>query len=247
MNVNEFIFGNETPQNKLKALDAASSSEIRQTTEKTILRIFKECCDGRDRFYIKEDAGNNWDSTIEFIYESKGHAYLCLYVQSTKTDSSDFVSFNEFNRDTFRGYCENLKMRYTYNSNDIVNVIRAILKEYVNYTYIEKDARERRKLKESVCVRGINPLIDKYYDKWDLKYMAGKPISRYASNDSITRYKGYYNGKDVLKQYVEDNLDSLVGLPDAELVKVLDEVWKKEFDKFKKTFDVYEYKKSLWW
>ncbi len=247
MNVNVFLFGNETAANKLKALDAASSGEIRQTTEKTILRIFKECCDGKDRFYIKQNAGNNWDSTIEFIYESKGHAYLCLYVQSTKTDSSDFVSFNEFNKATFHGYCEYLKMRYTYNSDDIVNVIRAILKEYVYYTYIEKNERERRKLKESVCKRGVNPLIDKYFDKWKLGHMVGSPISKYTSNDSLTKYKGYYNGKDALKRYVEGNLDALVGLSDEELAKVLNEVWMKEYDKFKKTFDVHEYKKSLWW
>jgi hypothetical protein len=255
INVNEFIFGRTKAEKKLQVLDAMSDNDIRKTSDATILRIYKECrgkdSDGKpnDRFWIKCDrrAGNNWNSTIEFIYESKGHAYLCLYVQSTKTDSSDFVSFNEFNKATFHGYCEYLKMRYTYNSDDIVNVIRDILKEYVYYTYIEKNERERRKLKECVCKRGVNPLIDKYFDKWKLGHMVGSPISKYTSNDSLTKYKGYYNGKDALKRYVEGNLDALVGLSDEELAKVLNEVWMKEYDKFKKTFDVHEYKKSLWW
>ena len=220
-NVNEFVFGRTKAEKKLEVLDTLSKQELRKVTDKTILRIYKECrgkdSDGKpyDRFRIdcSRRAGNNWNSTIEFIYEHRGKAYLCLYVQNCSTDTSECVMYDRFNGETeFRGFSDRLNTSFKYDSTDIANVIRCILKEFVYYKYIERAERERReKVAALLHYKIYNPVCNQFYDEWRCKYEG------YGFNCSTPRTDRYHRAEKAVKEYVEEHADELFGKSAEEL------------------------------
>lgn len=230
-NVNEFVFGRTKAEKKLKVLDNLSDSELRKVTNETMLRIYKECrgkdSDGKpyDRFRIdcSRRAGNNWNSTIEFLYEYNGKPYLCLYVQNSSTDSSECVSYGEFKGSAkYRGYCDRLTMFFTYNSEDIANVIRCILKEFVYYKYIERAERERRERIAKVLHWKIyNPVCNQFYDEWRCKYESGGVFR------STPRLDRYHRAEKAVKEYVEQHIDELDGKTTEELQAIYRKIFRE--------------------
>lgn len=223
-----FIFDNNIkPQDKLVMIDKMSDADVRKTTSATMMRIYNECKgDGRDRFCIDCDRreGNHWDSTIEFLYEYKGQPYLCIYVQNSSTDSSTCDSYANFNRgERYNGYCEYLNKRFIYDSEDIANVIRCILKEYVYYTYIEKDAREMaKKMDEIGGYKVINPLLNALYKKHDIWH----------SSDTSWKRKAYFHAEKTLKSYIKDNFNELYGKSIDELNEIYREILDKAYNSY---------------
>ena len=225
-NINEFIFGRTRAEKKLEVLDSLNGQELRKVTNDTILRIYKECrgkdSDGKpnDKFYIKNDrrAGNClggsrfWNSTIEFIYEYKGKAYIDFYVQNCKTDWGENVSYERFKANTeFRGYSDHLDTYFRYDSTDIANVIRCILKEFVYYKYIERAERERReRIAKVLHYKIYNPVCNQFYDEWRCKYENGW-------DRSTPRTDRYHRAEKAVKEYVEQHIDELDGKTPEEL------------------------------
>lgn len=230
ININEFIFGRTKAEKKLEVLDQLSGNDLRKATNETILRIFKECRgkddEGkpRDKFYIsnKRAAGNNWNSTIEFIHEYKGRACIEFYVQNTKTDWGESVEYNTFKSGTeFRGYCSYLSTSFRYNSDDIANVIRCILKEFVYYKYIERAEREHKeKIAALLHWKIVNPVYNKFYDLWRCKYDGGYPG---APHDRIDRY---HRAEKAVKGYVAEHVDELTGKSAEELQKIYSDIFR---------------------
>ena len=222
IDINKFLFSRTKAEKKLKVLDRLSGSELRKVTNETMLRIYNECRGDRDRFYINSDrrAGNDWNSTIEFIYEYKGRAYVCLYVQNSSTDSSECVSYGEFNGSTkYRGYCDRLTMFFTYNSEDIANVIRCILKEYVYYKYIEKDERERaERIRKTLCEGKYGHICDEFYTDWRCWY-----------EDCFHRPRTdrYYRAKNAVENYFTEHIDELYGKPADELQTLIRKIFRE--------------------
>jgi len=234
--INEFIFGRTKPEKKLEVLDSLSGAELRNATNETILRIYKECrgkdSDGnpRDRFMIENDrrAGNRlggrgfWNSLIEFIYEYNGRAYIMFYVQNTKTDSSEGVSYTTFKSGAeYRGYCDYLGTYFRYDSNDIANVIRCILKEYVYYTYIEKPERERKeRIAKVLHYKIANPVWNQFYNEWRCKY----EDSWRGSTPNTDRY---HRAADAVRKYVEEHIDELDGKSAEELQAIYRRIFRE--------------------
>lgn len=230
INVNEFIFGRTKAEKKLEVLNQLSGNELCKATNETILRIFKECRgkddEGkpRDKFYIKNDrrAGNKWNSTIEFIHEYKGRACIEFYVQNTKTDWGESVEYNTFKSGTeFRGYCSYLGTSFRYNSNDIANVIRCILKEFVYYKYIERAERERREnIGKLLNYKIYNPVCNQFYDEWRCKY-------EMHSWSNTPRLDRYHRAEKAVKAYVEEHADELIGKPAEELQEIYRRIFRE--------------------
>jgi hypothetical protein len=229
-NVNEFIFGRTKAEKKLEVLDNLSANDLRMATNDTILRIFKECRgkddDGkpRDKFYIsnKRAAGNNWNSTIEFIHEYKGRACIEFYVQNTKTDWGESVEYNTFKSGTeFRGYCSHLGTSFRYDSNDIANVIRCILKEFVYWKYIERAEREHKeKIAALLNWKIANPVYNKFYDLWRCKYESGGCFRDTPNTDR------YHRAEKAVKGYVAEHVDELTGKSAEELQKIYSDIFR---------------------
>ena len=225
IDINKFLFSRTKAEKKLKVLDRLSGTELRKVTNETMLRIYKECCEGRDRFYIKSDrrAGNDWNSTIEFIYEYKGRAYVCLYVQNSSTDSSECVSYGEFNGSAkYRGYCDRLTMFFTYNSEDIANVIRCILKEYVYWKYIEKDERERaERIRKTLYEVGrYGHICDEFYTDWRCRYEG------FGFMSPTPRTDRYHRAKKAVENYFTEHIDELYGKPADELQALIRKIFR---------------------
>lgn len=230
ININEFLFSRTRAEKKLETIKQMSDEEIRKATSETILRIYKECrskdCDGKpnDRFWIASNrrVGNNWNSTIEFIYENNGKACLCLYVQNSSTDSSTCESYDTFNRyNRYEGYCHNLNKHFTYNADDIARTIRCILMEYVYWKYIEKDERERKeKVNKLLHYKIFNPVLNKFYEDWGCKYQGGYPG---APHDRIDRY---HRAEKAVKSYVEVHADELMGKSVDELQGIYKDIFR---------------------
>jgi hypothetical protein len=236
-NVNEFIFGRTKAEKKLEVLDNLSGSELRKATNETILRIFKECrgkdSDGKpyDKFYIKNDrrAGNClggsrfWNSTIEFIHEYRGKACIEFYVQNTKTDWGESVDYDRFKANTeFRGYSDYLNTYFRYDSTDIANVIRCILKEFVYYKYIERAERERReKVAALLHWKIYNPVCNQFYDEWRCKYDGGYPGAPHSRIDR------YHRAEKAVKGYVQEHADELFGKSAEELQAIYRKIFRE--------------------
>lgn len=216
ININEFLFGRTKAEKKLAVINSLDDTQIRKTTADTILRIYKECRGKRDRFYIAPDRreGNNWNSTIESVSECKKKAELCLYVQSTNTDSSVCVYYSEFNSGpNYHGYCHMLNKSFTYNAADIARTIRCILCEYIYYKYIEREERETQEK--------INSLLrfsaeDFYFKKWDCWH-------RMDFNEDLR--KKYYSGKKAEKEYATAHVHELTGKSEDELKEIFKKVF----------------------
>ena len=222
ININEFLFGRTKAEKKLEVIKNLSAKEVMNVNDATIIRIYKECRDGRDRFYINSErrVGNNCNSTIEFIYEYQGRAILMLYIQNSSTDSSISKSLSEFKRGgTWYGH---IAGSYTYNSEDIVRTLRCILMEYVYWKYIERADRE--KAKKLAAIAGwqiINPVVDYFYKNMRLDNL---PFS-YAT--TTPRYDQYCKGKKALEEYPKEHFDELYGKSVEELQAIYKQVFRK--------------------
>jgi len=222
ININEFLFGRTKAEKKLEVIKNLSTKEVMNVNDATIIRIYKECRDGRDRFYINSErrVGNDWNSTIEFIYEYQGRAFLMLYIQNSSTDSSISKSLSDFKRGgTWYGH---IRGSYTYNSEDIVRTLRCILMEYVYWKYIER--AEREKEKKLAAIAGwqiINPVVDYFYKNMRLDNL---PFS-YAT--TTPRYNQYCKGKKALEEYPKEHFDELYGKSVEELQAIYKQVFRK--------------------
>lgn len=220
INIQDFIFGDMTPEEKLEIINKIGNEQIRRIKESTILRIIEECKNNNGEFRINLDrrAGNHWNSNIEYLYIYKGKAIIMFYVQDDSTDTSMSESYEVFNsKQTFRGHCR--LGSFQYNSSDIAEVIRCILAEYVYYTYIEKNEREvYRRLDSIAGWKVTNPVFNYFFEKWDCWH-------RMDYNENLR--KAYYAGKKAVEEYAKEHLNELYGKPENEL----QDIYKKVFQK----------------
>ena len=224
-NINEILFGEMTPTEKLSAIQSLDDDAVRRTPASAILRMYNERHGDRDRFYISPDRrkGNNWNSTIEFVFEHKGQPCLCLYVQSDSTDSSTCVSYDNFNSgNRYGGYCDNLHKSFSYDSSDIARTIRCILEDYIYWKYIEKDERERSENIRKVLyeIGGFNEVCNYFYDEWRCKYEGFGPWK-------TPRTDRYHRAEKAVKAYVEEHIDELMGKTRGELQTIYKRIFRE--------------------
>ena len=223
IDINKFLFGRTKAEKKLEVINNLSVRDLFNVTDATILRIYKECHGDRDRFYLNSErrakAGNNWNSNIEFIYEYNGRPCVCLYIQNSSTDSSITKSFAEFKRGgTWYG---NIAGSYSYQTDDVARVIRAILAEYVYWKYIEKAERERKeRIAKVLDWRIYNPVCNQFYDEWRCKYESGG----WRDTPNTDRY---HRAEKAVKEYVEQHIDELAGKSVEELQAIYRRIFRE--------------------
>lgn len=223
IDINKFLFGRTNPTKKIEVINSLSLSDLRKTTPATILRIISECKNDNGNFWIDSDrrAGNNWNSTIEHLYIYGNRPMLMLYVQDDSTDTSTSVSYTEFNScNGYRGSCRLGSFRY--DADEVANVIRCILAEYIYYTYIEKGEREQaQRIAKLLNYKVVNPVCDYFYK--DLR-LSNLPFS-YAT--TTPRYKQYCNGKKAIENYAKEHVNDLEGKTEEELIAIYKKVFRE--------------------
>ena len=109
-----------------------------------------------------------------------------------------------------------------YNNDDIANVIRCILKEFVYYKYIERAERERREKFNTIAGwKVINPVYNYFYDEWRCKYQGGYPG---APHDRLDRY---YRAKKAVESYAAEHVNELVGKSIEELQTLYKKIFRE--------------------
>ena len=161
MNINEEIFKRYTKGKKLEIIKNLTQKELLLTTEETLIAVLKEVgtpekvykkVDGKmlekttRNKYISlrgADIGNHWNSVITKIKLYKNKILFNLVIQLDDTDPEISESFaNLFKTGTYTGKIEstdrygNPKYNYfTYSDFDKSEIIRGLLKIYVNLKY----------------------------------------------------------------------------------------------------------------
>lgn len=156
-NINTILFPRTAPQKKLQIIEAFNESELLSITYKTILRMIKEAGTGdsnktRSKFKTLrlKDAGNNWNSTVDRIYNwKKDEVFLEVYVQGDDTDTTceyklkDFLD-NRYEEQELGNIHESWSYGYShtkpanYDRSDRARVIKAICNAYINNKYADK-------------------------------------------------------------------------------------------------------------
>ena len=219
ININEFIFGSAAAEKKLEVINAMPDADIRKATSATIIRIVKECMDKEtEKFCIKNERrkGNNWNSTIEYLYIYNSRPILMLYVQNSSTDTSTSVRYEDFNGgSTYRGSCH--LGSFTYDASSVARVVRCILAEYVYYKWIEKDAREAQaKIDALLHHKVVNPVYNHFYDEWDCWH-------RMEYNKDLR--DRYYGGKKAVEEYAKAHVAELTGKSVEEIQAIYKQVF----------------------
>ena len=151
MNINTELFRRTAPAKKLDIINNLTQNELLNITEENMLRIVKEAGLGKPhsrdkKFYLNEEVGNNWNSTIKGIVLFKRKLYLNVYVQYENTDTTKVVPYNDFfNRGKYRGtvkyqdrYGNQQTSYFIYDESDKSRVIRNICIEYIYNIYASK-------------------------------------------------------------------------------------------------------------
>lgn len=229
-NLDKFIFDPTIKgQDKVDYIKGINDGEL-EVSLPTMLRIIRECADkDSGNFWIKSArrAGNDWNSTVEFLYESNGKPMICLYVQASSTDSSSCDSIANFIKGNgYRGYCHNLDRYFTYTKHDVCNVVKCILCEYIYVTDIEKAELDKaKKVAELLHYSIINPVLDKFYDKLGPRHVC---LDWTPKNRDL-----YYGGETAIKEYVNAHYKELEGKTNEELqfiyINVFNDYIKKHY------------------
>lgn len=159
-NINTELFKRYAPTKKLALINSLSENELLNISYKTILRIIKEAgtpddpkkrrCKFKTLNLKPYDAGNEWNSDINSIYNStKDEVWMEVYVQGDDTDTTcgyklrDFLD-NRYEEQILGEIHESWDYGYShtkpavYDREDRARVIRAICRAYVENKYKEK-------------------------------------------------------------------------------------------------------------
>lgn len=225
-NIEEILFKRGKYETKKATIEQLSASDIRSIKKDVYIKIVEKAGDEYNRFRVVNNIrkGNNWNSVVDGLYISKPNGYLFvdIYVQNTSTDTNMSEYFDKFFRSGSYSSSDNhLNANVRYDEGEKVEVLRSFLLSYVYYAYSteHKKAQEIAKLKHYTL---INPIVNKYYDKYRLRY---KDIGRYSGATTISEVEGYHHAKKVLGEYIEENYKVLKKKTNEELSVTYDEVF----------------------
>lgn len=240
-NIEEILFKRGKYETKKATIEQLSASDIRSIKKDVYFKIVEKGGKG-NRFRVVNDfrKGNNWNSLIEGLYISKpnGILFVEIYLQGASTDTSISEYFDTFFRSgSYSSSYNYLNLNIRYDEGEKVEVLRSFLLSYVYYTY----STEHKKTMIVANLKDykiINPILNKYYDKYRLRY---KNTGRYSGATEVSEVEGYHNAKYVLDEYIEENYKNLKKKTNEDLSIIYDEVFGNAMREFIKNFNYSEW------
>lgn len=240
-NIEEILFKRGKYETKKATIEQLSASDIRSIKKDVYIKIVEK--GGKNNsFRVLNDfrKGNNWNSVIEGLYISKPNGYLLvdIYVQNTSTDTNMSEYFDTFFRSGSYSSSDNhLNANIRYDEGEKVEVLRSFLLSYVYYAYSTEHKKTMivANLKD---YKVINPILNKYYDKYRLRY---KNTGRYSGATAVSEVEGYHHAKYVLDEYIEENYKDLKKKTNEELSATYDEVFGNAMREYIKNFNYSEW------
>lgn len=194
----------------------------------------------------KRRKGNDWNSLVESVYTNNGNVLLGIYVQNTKTDTTTTDYFdNFFRRGEYYSRDNNLNEGVDYKEGEKAEVMRSILFECI-YQQFNDEVQRRKLIAKLGHYSIINPVLNYFYYEWDLRH---KEISKYSSRDCVVKKKAYYYGEKKIKEYIENNVEELIGKSNEELQEIYKKVFVDAYHEFDKSFDFNKWRNecTLWY
>ena len=185
------------------------------------------------RINNKRRKGNNWNSLVEGVYRNdKGTLFVDIYFQGDSTDCNNSEYF-----DTFFSSASNVRVTSrigsaTYSYKERAEVMRSIVIDYIYWKVIDRDEIERaEKIKKLKDYRIINPILNKFYNDYRLKYKT----YLYMYGKECVEYEAYKKGEKDLNAYIVSNVDNLEGKTGEELASIYTEVFNNAAREYLKT------------
>lgn len=239
------LFANGDFNEKKSYIESMTPSEL-MNVNKSVIKSIVEKCGNDGRMWIRQRVGNNWNSLVEAVDVIDGNVYLIIYVQNTKTDTSTSEKFDTFFRSGKYYSCDNyLKEAVGYSERAKAEVMRSILMECVCRLFSDEE-KKKKLIVELGNYSIINPILNKFYDEFNLKY---NTISKYSSRQNVVKNKGYHYGEKKIREYIEEHCFELEGKSKEELQAIYEKVFMEAYNEFDKSFDYNKWRSecTLWY
>jgi hypothetical protein len=241
------LFDNGDFNEKKSYIERMAPIEL-MSVNKSVIKSIVEKCDKNGRMWIspKLRVGNHWNSLVEAVDLIDGNVYLIIYIQNTKTDTSTSEKFDTFFRSGKYYSCDNnLKEAVGYSEKAKAEVMRSILMECVCRLFSDEE-KKKKLIAELVNYSIITPILNKFYDEFNLKY---NTISKYSSGQDLVKNKGYHYGDKKIREYIEGHCFELEGKSKEELKTIYEKVFMEAYNEFDKSFDYNKWRSecTLWY
>jgi len=219
----------------IETIKKMSDSEAIAYGKKHIKGIMDDAADKYGWYRINNERrkGNNWNSLVEGVYHNKeGKLFVDIYFQGDSTDCNDSEYFDKFFSSASSVRVTSRIGSATYSYSERAEVMRSIVIDYIYWKVIDRDKIERaEKIKKLSDYRIINPILNKFYNDYRLKYKT----YLYMYGKKCAEYEAYKQGEKDLNAYIVSNVDNLDGKTNEELTSIYTEVFNNAANEYFKT------------
>ena len=219
----------------IETIKKMSDSEVIAYGKRHINGIMDDAADKYGRYCINNERrkGNNWNSLVEGVYRNKeGKLFVDIYFQDDSTDTNDSEYFDKFFSSASNVRVTSRIGSATYSYKERAEVMRSIVIDYIYWKVIDRDEIERaEKIKKLKDYRIINPILNKFYNDYRLKYKT----YLYMYGKECVEYEAYKKGEKDLNAYIVSNVDNLEGKTNEELTSIYTEVFNNAANEYFKT------------
>jgi len=192
-----------------------------------IKSMIDKCCNGDDLRIINEfRVGNDWNSEFLGVYINcpKLLAHYSVLGDSTDTEVAEYFDVF-FRRGMYSSNDNRLGLSVSYSAAEKMEAMRSILLQCV-YNKFSEDAQREKVIRRLNDYKIINPILDKWYRKYNLWYVDSWTIGR-----SKACLDAYHTAQKNLSAYIEDNWMMLQDKTNEELIVIYTKVFGDAFNK----------------
>lgn len=219
----------------IETIKKMSDSEAIAYGKRHINGIMDDAADKYGWYRINNERrkGNNWNSLVEGVYRNKeGKLFVDIYFQGDSTDLNDSEYFDKFFSSASNVRVTSRIGSATYSYAERAEVMRSIVIDYIYWKVIDRDKIEKaEKIKKLSDYRIINPILNKFYNDYRLKYKT----HLYMYGKKCVEYEAYKQGEKDLNAYIVSNVDNLDGKTNEELTTIYTEVFNNAAREYFKT------------
>ena len=219
----------------IETIKKMSDSEAIAYGKRHINGIMDDAADKYGWYRINNERrkGNNWNSLVEGVYRNKeGKLFVDIYFQGDSTDLNDSEYFDKFFSSASNVRVTSRIGSATYSYAERAEVMRSIVIDYIYWKVIDRDKIEKaEKIKKLSDYRIINPILNKFYNDYRLKYKT----HLYMYGKKRVEYEAYKQGEKDLNAYIVSNVDNLDGKTNEELTTIYTEVFNNAAREYFKT------------
>lgn len=147
MNINNYIFSEVSPKEKLEKINSLTKEELFQVTKSTIAKIIHEVGKGKEvkNLFFKNPVSNDNNAYINYVFSQGGNIYFNIYIQGDSTDGWDSCTVEDLLKKDITGTFEEAynydshiytrNVHATFRASHRTKVIKEVLINYICNKY----------------------------------------------------------------------------------------------------------------